>query len=207
MNPSVTFNFPRQLAEFKSSTDFEDLTAGILHSSKTFFCAKQQFSHVLWNSSTSEGTTSPNYNDTENSAPCIKPLQLFHTCVCLQTTHWLYRVKITMMPAMEAQYKWAQESRTLFCYYQQRNHQLRFGSKFLWLWRIPKKEEPTFTFRSQAGYCRASQGGGGKQKILMKQTYFLKSLRKKINTKTHKWYCSSLRSEILFAKFQPGDIR
>lgn len=179
MNPSFTFNFPRQLAEFKSSADFKDLMARILHFSKTSFYAKQQFSHVLQQSCSSEGTTSPNYNDTENSAPCIKPLQLYHTCVCSQTTHWLHRVKITTMPAMEAWYKWVQESRTLFCYHQQWNHQLTFGSESLWLWRILEEEEPTFTFRSQAGCCRASQGGGGKQKILMKQTYFLKSLRKK----------------------------
>lgn len=178
MNPSFTFNFPRKLAEFKSSADFKDLMARILHFSKTFFYAKQQFSHVPRKGSTSEGTTFPNCNDTEKSAPCIKPLQLYHT-LCLQTTHWLYRVKITTRPAVEAQYKWVQESWTLFCYYQQWNHQLRFGSESLWLWRIPKEEEPTFTFRSQAGYCRANQGGGGKQKNLMKQTYFLKSLRKK----------------------------
>lgn len=130
---------------------------------------------------------------TRNNASCINPLQLYHAlCAFTNHSYWLYRYE------QDRQWKFSRDAlKKAGFYFAVIISCVLALNLYGCEWCRRRKNPPSVSDP------RAGQREGGKQQILGKQTYFPKSLRKKINTKTRKWHCSSLRSEVVFARFQP----
>lgn len=144
---------------------------------------------------------------TQKTVPHVLiPCSYTTLCVHLQTTPIDSKdmKKTVRIPTMEIQYRCLQESWILFCNCHQQNHQVRFGSESLWIWPRRRKNPPSRADPRQAIAGVAKGRVESRKHSWSKHISF--SRWEKINTKIHKWYCSSLRSEILFAKFQPGVI-
>lgn len=135
MSPNFIFNFPKTEERIQIKNWF--LRTECLEHSILLKGAPMQSSNLVMIHGKA-GFQRAKYSQvmTQKRVPHVLiPCSYTTLCVHLQTTpiDSTDINKTVRIPATEIQYRCVQESWILFCYYQQQNHQLRFGSESSWM--------------------------------------------------------------------------